>query len=320
MQNNVPITIIMKFVKIKTLPLLCIFIFVSAPRIYAANSCQNIPKDNCELSKNVIDFVGNNFKRFLDHVSIVSFDINDRLVHRTIYHLLVLSWKKDSKLNKTSLYMTVKFLGEQGNITQTINITNRNIIAIASSTNTSRWKNYLNLMTKTKANSVILVFTGYLDNTKVRTLHEMMNDISKNSMFFTTYRSKETLLYFTWNQMITLDGYENSIINQIEFDSSGRIIENYDMQGIHLFSVSLTWSPYFIITNCTDEHSNCQSEGYLAETMDILGGMMNFTWESHREKDNNWGTKPISGPANSSGIWGGVEGNVFNGTYQISIR
>ena len=42
---------------------------------------------------------------------------------------------------------------------------------------------------------------------------------------------------------------------------------------------------------------------------------MNFTWESHQEVNNDWGLNQYQ-----SGGWGGVVGNVFNGTYQLSIR
>ena len=54
--------------------------------------------------------------------------------------------------------------------------------------------------------------------------------------------------------------------------------------------------------------------------MNTLGAITNFTWEVLRQKDDNWGTSPISGPANASGIWGGMVGDIFYGSYQISIR
>ncbi len=53
--------------------------------------------------------------------------------------------------------------------------------------------------------------------------------------------------------------------------------------------------------------------------MNILAGKYNFTWESHQSLDGKWGTRPISGPANKSGIWGGVFGSVVNGNYDISL-
>ena len=59
---------------------------------------------------------------------------------------------------------------------------------------------------------------------------------------------------------------------------------------------------------------------YLGEVMNILGDMMNFTWEVHRQEHGDWGTKPIHGPSNASGIWGCVIGDVFDGKYQLSIR
>ena len=64
----------------------------------------------------------------------------------------------------------------------------------------------------------------------------------------------------------------------------------------------------------------CTENSYLGETMNILGDMMNFTWEVHRQRQGDWGTKPKYGPSNANGIWGGVIGDVFYGKYQLSIR
>ena len=85
-------------------------------------------------------------------------------------------------------------------------------------------------------------------------------------------------------------------------------------------SSALSWEPYLSITNCADTGQECNSKGYLADVMDILGVMMNFTWESHAQREKDWGIIPISGPPNASGIWGGVIGDVFNGTYPLSVR
>ena len=35
--------------------------------------------------------------------------------------------------------------------------------------------------------------------------------------------------------------------------------------------------------------------------------------------DSNWGVRPISGPYNSSGVWGGVMGDVINRKYHLSL-
>ena len=50
----------------------------------------------------------------------------------------------------------------------------------------------------------------------------------------------------------------------------------------------------------------------------ILGKRLNFTWSCDAEPNGNWGhLKTISGPKNSSGAWGGVQGLVSNGTYPM---
>ena len=79
--------------------------------------------------------------------------------------------------------------------------------------------------------------------------------------------------------------------------------------------MSLSWNPYFLLSDCNDQGKQCKSEGYLKNLMDGLGTLMNFTWESHKEVNNDWGIVP-----NANGDWVGVEGNVLNGTYQLSIR
>ena len=137
-------------------------------------------------------------------------------------------------------------------------------------------------------------------------------------MFYIAYHTDR--LNILWYRVITLDGYEQSVINLLKFDSSGRIVEGYDMQGLHILSVTLTWDPYFTLYDCKKDQNKCSSKGYLTEIMNLLGDRMNFTWESHEEKHNNWGTTPISGPSNSSGTWGGVVGEIFKGNYQLSIR
>ena len=92
------------------------------------------------------------------------------------------------------------------------------------------------------------------------------------------------------------------------------------MQGLRIVSLTLAWEPYFTLDCAVNQYKNCKSGGYLADVMDILGSMLNFTWEAHAEQNANWGTKPISGPYNSSGVWGGVLGEVLKGNYQISLR
>ena len=302
------------------LGLVATVILLRGPSGCTAASCGHVYNVNRCTSEAILDLMENNFRTFLDHVAIVSFDFNDKIIHRTIYHILSLGERKTPYRHRNLFYASVHYLDPKENITVNAKKLNRNIIAIASSKNSSNWGNYLDLMRESKTNTALLVFTGVLYNNKIQLLHQMINSISSNSMFYLNYLTNDDGSDLMWFQVITLEGGSKSAINPILFDAMGRIIEKYDLQGMHIISVTLTWSPYFVIENCALVNTNCNGSGYLAEVMDVLAAMMNFTWESHREKDGNWGTKPISGPANSSGIWGGVIGNVFNGSYQLSIR
>ena len=133
-------------------------------------------------------------------------------------------------------------------------------------------------------------------------------------MFITYYRQRfEHNVHVVEN--ITLSGYEKAIINVVQFNDDKMIKEHYELNGIHITSLSLSWTPYFLLSGCDENGKFCKSEGYLSNLMDELGRLMNFTWESHQEVNNDWGLNQYQ-----SGGWGGVVGNVFNGTYQLSIR
>ena len=42
--------------------------------------------------------------------------------------------------------------------------------------------------------------------------------------------------------------------------------------------------------------------------------VLNCTWDITEPQDGyGWGVKPISGPYNQSGVWGGVLGGIING-------
>jgi hypothetical protein len=45
----------------------------------------------------------------------------------------------------------------------------------------------------------------------------------------------------------------------------------------------------------------------------------NFSYESHKKMDGDWGTLPKSGPYNLSGEWGGIMGSVVNRKYDFCL-
>ena len=54
--------------------------------------------------------------------------------------------------------------------------------------------------------------------------------------------------------------------------------------------------------------------------MNVMAKRLNFSWSCDKEPYENWGhLASISGPKNASGVWGGVQGLVRNGTYPLSV-
>ena len=260
-----------------------------------------------------------NFEKFLDRLSIVSFELDHRNVHKTVHDLMKMmkqvmlgTKNKSFNANTYDLNMASRNISMKN--------VNANVVAIATSTKTSNWQRIFEWMKNTRVNTGILIIIGKINSEKENYLQQVVQNMSSNSMFYLMFFKKDENRTPIWNQIISLQECRKGIINRISFDSFGRIEENFDMKGFQIRAVALDWEPYFTIPNCKIKDKDCKENSYLGETMNILGEMMNFTWEAYRQESDDWGTKPISGPANSSGVWGGVTGDVFYGKYQLSIR
>jgi hypothetical protein len=104
-----------------------------------------------------------------------------------------------------------------------------------------------------------------------------------------------------------------SAVMNLKFDgNTSVIVEDYDLQGIQIRSISLPWAPYLMQSGCTKDGTGCANEGYLIDYMDISAKQYNFTYVSLKEPKGDWGISPKSGPFNLSGTWGGVFGSVVN--------
>ena len=85
------------------------------------------------------------------------------------------------------------------------------------------------------------------------------------------------------------------IMNEISFDLLGKAIENYDMQGFKVVGTGLSWQPSIAVKNCDKSGKNCDIYGSVADLTNVVAKKFNFTWEIHKDLDNDWGTSPIEG-------------------------
>ena len=295
--------------QVKTLTLFYVCLLLTPKLIDSASFA-------AKYSKNILEFCENNALAS-DHTTFISFDENDKIVNRLLHHLLS-STQTSHQIAYKNTYLPSSKQHISSNSSMQLSET---VVAIGTTSNSSNWQQYLDIIAGSKIRSSIFILVGEATPTHITLINTFFNDLSRDSLFYFAYHTNQPPDYrIKWNQVTTLRGYSQSVVNNLQFDSLGKIREKYDMQGLHLVSLTLSWAPYFTLYGCNKFGTGCNSKGYLTDVMDILGKMMNFTWESHKEPNDNWGTNVVSGPPNSSGVWDGVMGEVFNGKYQFSLR
>ena len=271
---------------------------------------------NTEVSS-ILKFCKNNGKR---HLNILTLDEQDPNVQVALEEF---SFK--AKLENTMYTRNAKQKDE--NVVSTlIKFHQDSLVILTSATDTTHWTKYLEMMTRTRIMSSMIVIIGDLNKEHIRMMKSLLENLSTNSFFYWIYKDVRYTNEMMWNQVLTLDNYDQIVTNQLTFNpTNGIIVEGYNLQGLHLVSMTLSWAPYFTVSNCQEGNhpkgfnKKCDTSGYLHETMNLFSRTLNFTWESHAEPANKWGTAPISGPANVSGEWGGIFGYLMRHDYQFSI-
>ena len=177
---------------------------------------------------------------------------------------------------------------------------------------------YLEKMSLFKIKRSLLVFSDLMDAEDEENLMEkMQNLLAQNAFFYMMYQKEENVT--TYKQIISLTNHTVTLVQDIEFNALGQASENYNLEGTQIISYTLSWAPYFSINNCDDNGQNCELEGFLSDFMDAVCQIVNCTWTSYAPVSGSWGVRPISGPYNKSGVWGGAMGRVLNGEYHISL-
>ena len=157
-----------------------------------------------------------------------------------------------------------------------------------------------------------MVFRDLLDASVETKLNDAMNDIITGNIWFTLLyqRFENTTKYFN---IISISNNTKTLKQEINFGETNQIIENYDLEGMILYSNTLSWAPYFMISNCDEIGKNCEMKGFLNDYMNAMGNILNFTWTSHIDIDGNWGV------IGQDGVPTGVMGSVIKGEYHLSL-
>ena len=63
-----------------------------------------------------------------------------------------------------------------------------------------------------------------------------------------------------------------AVVNPVQFDRYGHIMEDYDLQGMVVKSIDLPWAPFLFDQACDENLTNCNSTGYLPEIFKFIQG------------------------------------------------
>ena len=98
-----------------------------------------------------------------------------------------------------------------------------------------------------------------------------------------------------WYTAMILNDSPEFIMNRIEFNTDGKIIEDYNLHGIELVGTTLSWMPHISYTKCDDKGRNCDAFGLVVDLIEMWSQEYNFTWDIFTGYGNDWGLTPKSG-------------------------
>ena len=171
---------------------------------------------------------------------------------------------------------------------------------------------------KHKIRKTVLLFVDHFDSNQESELNDALNNlVIGNAWFSVLYQNHSNVtkyrnIFSLWNNTKTL-------VQDIKLTETNQMVENYDLEGLKVYGNSLSWAPYFEISNCKDMHNSdfakdCEMSGYLNDILNAMGKIVNFTWTSHVPTDGSWGTM------DENGVWvTGPMGTVINGEYHMTI-
>ena len=145
----------------------------------------------------------------------------------------------------------------------------------------------LKTMQRTKVKRSILLIkpwkNGYEDDLRSHL------EAKPNIFFFMAHLldSSNQGVLISWQQVLTLE--TGCAINDIKFiENSFTLREDFDLKGLKIRSIALSWPPFLTINDCNDMGTDCAVQyGYLMDYIGALAKNLNFTLENHIDQARN---------------------------------
>jgi hypothetical protein len=137
---------------------------------------------------------------------------------------------------------------------------------------------FLQVVTQAPVQSSVICIKSLWGDSQEAELKNALDEFKLDSLFYLAVSSEHAI---KWYRVITLkSGYA---MTELKFSqSSFQTIEDYDLNGLTLYAISLSWAPYLTVEDCNQVGQNCTNYGYLKDYTDVIAKKLNFTYESHR--------------------------------------
>ena len=307
-------------------PISVVVLALIFPPIFLYNFANAALSTNTPVNE-ILSFLALNGKR---HLSVVTLDYYDINVVEFQYKFIEIS-KRRQTIYSNDVSTKFDFLASWDRkdypvttVKEKINYYTDSLVIIASAHDSSNWDAYFDLLTKVEVMSATMIFPDQIPQDKKEMFVAKLEVTMKSRFFYWIYEDEDDQTsIIAYNRVITLVGVKQVAVNKLSFNGWGYIIEDYDLQGMHILSTTVSWPPYiYLPEECKRRklyNDKCKPQGHLVDTLNAMGHLMNFTWECHGDPNDNYGTTPTSGPANENGTWAGVVGDVFYGNYHFSM-
>jgi hypothetical protein len=181
--------------------------------------------------------------------------------------------------------------------------------------NETDFQNTFTTIHSARRRSVVWSFIEDLTQSDEDTFINLLALNPKNAYFHWIYQKQNEVHV---KQIVTLSNSTKVIINHIQ-DTNGTFQEVQNLQGLHVICLSMPYLPFLEIEGCNEHGRNCHTTGMVADFQDVICKLLNCTWECQIPTEHGWGVRPISGPFNKSGVWGGAMGGIINNQYMIGM-
>ena len=142
------------------------------------------------------------------------------------------------------------------------------------------FQKYLKQLGAHRIKKSILVFADELSASQEIELKDSLDGLVTYDAWLTMIYKKQDSMT-AYKNVLSLNNSTKTLMQDLKFNVRNQIVDTYNLEEMMIYSNTLSWMPYFSITNCDEMGKNCDIKGFLSDYMDAMCRIINCTWTSH---------------------------------------